>query len=421
MTTNSSAGNGSAGLLDEARRLLPDLVELRRRIHRSPELGLILPKTQAAVLDAIEGLGLGVRTGVSVSSVVADLEVGDGPVVLLRGDMDALPMPENTGLDFASEVDGCMHACGHDAHTAMLVGAARLLHARRADLPGRVRFMFQPGEEGHHGARHMIDEGVLDGDEPVDAAFALHVSPNLPSGSIWTRGGPLMASADVLEIKVTGKGGHASTPYLANDPMPIAAEIVQGLQVMVTRRVNTFDPVVVTITKIRAGTTDNVIPESVDMLGTLRAVSESSRSLAIDAMEQLVAGIASAYGMRADLTVHPGYPVTINDDASAAFAGEVAMSLLGPERTGRMPAPVMGAEDFSYVLQQRPGAMAFLGVCPPGEHPARAHACHSNRMTLDEDAMSVGAAMYASLAIEYLAHAGRGPRRALASSLPEGG
>ena len=395
--------NGSAALLEDAIEMLPELVELRRRIHRSPELGLVLPKTQATVLEAIDGLGLDVTSGTAVSSVVADLAVADGPVVLLRGDMDALPMPENTGLEYASEVDGCMHACGHDAHTAMLIGAVRLLHARRSRLPGTVRFMFQPGEEGHHGARYMIDEGVLEGDRPVAAAFALHVSPNMPSGSIWTRGGALMASADVLEITVTGKGGHASTPYLANDPMPVAAEIVQGLQVMVTRRINAFDPVVVTITKIRSGTTDNVIPETVDMLGTLRAVSEHSRSVAIDAIEQLVAGIASAHGMRADLTVHRGYPVTINDDESAGFAVSVGAGLLGTEHTGTMAAPVMGAEDFSYVLQRRPGAMSFLGVCPPGENPARAHACHSNRMTLDEDAMSIGAAMYAALAIEYLA------------------
>jgi amidohydrolase len=390
-------------LLADAQRMLPELVELRRRIHRNPELGNVLPQTQAVVLEAIDGLGLDVHTGDSVSSVVADLAGGDGSVVLLRGDMDALPMPEDTGLEFSSVSDGIMHACGHDAHTAMLIGATRLLHARRAQLPGTVRFMFQPGEEGHHGARFMIDEGLLDGDKPVDAAFALHVSPNLPAGTIWTRGGPLMASADVIEIKVTGKGGHASTPYLANDPMPIAAEIVQALQVMATRRINAFDPVVVTITKIRAGTTDNVIPETVDMLGTLRAVSESSRSVAIDAMAQLVEGIAGAHGMRAELTVHEGYPVTINHEESASFVAHVASNLLGPAGSGRMPAPVMGAEDFSYVLQRRPGAMSFLGVCPPGEHPARAHACHSNRMTLDEDAMAVGAAMYAAMAIDYLA------------------
>jgi amidohydrolase len=396
----------SAELLADAERLLPDLIEIRRRIHRTPELGLQLPKTQATVLEELDGLGLDVSTGDSVSSVVADLQAGEGPVVLLRGDMDALPMPEDTGLEFASDVDGCMHACGHDAHTAMLIGAARLLHARRAQLPGTVRFMFQPGEEGHHGARYMIEEGVLDGEPPVDAAFALHVSPNLPSGTVWTRGGALMASADVLEIKIVGKGGHASTPYLANDPMPIAAEIVQALQVMVTRRINTFDPVVVTITKIRAGTADNVIPEKVDMLGTLRSVSEHSRGVALEAMGQLVEGIASAHGMRGELTVHRGYPVTINHDDGASFSLRVASDLLGAGGFGRMPAPVMGAEDFSYVLQKRPGAMSFLGVCPPGEQPARAHACHSNRMTLDEKAMTVGVAMYASMAIEYLAHGG---------------
>jgi hippurate hydrolase len=397
------SSRGSVALLADAERLLPDIVELRRHIHRTPELGLELPETQATVLTEIDGLGLDVRNGDSVSSVVADLHGGDGPVVLLRADMDALPMPEDTGLDFASGIDGCMHACGHDAHTAMLVGAARLLHERRSELAGTVRLMFQPGEEGHHGARYMIEEGVLDGDRPVTAAFALHVSPNLPSGTIWTRGGPLMASADVLEIKVKGKGGHASTPYLANDPMPIAAEIVQALQVVATRRINTFDPIVVTITKIRAGTTDNVIPESVEMLGTLRAVSEHSRAVAIEAMEKLVDGIASAHGMAAELTVHRGYPVTLNHDEGASFALRVASGLLGSEGAATMPAPVMGAEDFSYVLQQRPGALAFLGVCPPGVSPVHAHACHSNRMVIHEDALRAGVAMYAALAIEYLA------------------
>ena len=390
-------------LLAEADRVLPEVIELRRRIHRSPELGLALPHTQATVLDALDGLGLSPRTGTAVSSVVADLQGGDGPVVLLRADMDALPMPEDTGLEFASVIDGCMHACGHDAHTAMLVGAARVLHAHRGELGGTVRLMFQPGEEGHHGARFMIDEGVLEGAPPVEAAFALHVSPNLPSGSVWTRGGALMASADVLEITVTGKGGPASTPYLANDPMPVAAEIVQALQVMATRRINTFDPVVVTITKIRAGTTNNVIPETVEMEGTLRGVSESSRKRAIESMELLVEHIARAHEMEAELRVIPGYSVTVNDRDGAAFSLRVAGELLGAEHAGRMPAPVMGAEDFSYVLQQRPGAMSFLGVCPPGEHPSKAHACHSNRMMLDEDALRVGVAMYAAMALEYLA------------------
>jgi hippurate hydrolase len=391
----------SDDLLDAAAQVLPDVVALRREIHREPELGLHLPRTQQRVLEALDPLALDVRIGTAVTSVVADVH-GDaaGPTVLLRADMDALPMPEDTGLEFASTFDGCMHACGHDAHTAMLVGAARVLKEQRGAFSGTVRLMFQPGEEGFHGARHMIDEGVLD---DVAAGFALHVSPNLPAGTVWTKGGPLMASADVLDVRVTGKGGHASTPYLANDPMPVAAEMVQALQTLVTRRVNTFDPVVVSITRIRAGTTNNVIPESVEMTGTLRAVSENSRKFVLDAMERLLDGIASAHDMEADLTVSPGYPVTTNDDESAAFLLRVASDVLGKEATGRMPAPVMGAEDFSYVLQQRPGALAFVGVCPPGASPAHAHACHSNRMVIDEDALRAGIAMYAAIAIEYLA------------------
>ena len=393
-------------LLAEAAEQLPDAIDLRRRIHRHPELGLELPRTQAAIVAALADLDLDVRTGNGVSSVVADLKGAErsetSPVILLRADMDALPMPEDTALEYASDVDGAMHACGHDAHVAMLVGAVRLLAARRADLPGTVRFMFQPGEEGFHGARHMLDEGLLDAPN-VDAAFALHVSPNLPSGSIWTRGGALMASANVISITVTGKGGHASTPYLANDPMPVAAEIVQALQVMVTRRISTFDPVVVTITKIRAGTTSNVIPEAVHMLGTLRAVSEAGRSVAVKAIERLAVNIAAAHEMTATVTVEPGYPVTVNDDGFATFALDVAIELLGRGRVGRMPTPVMGAEDFSYVLQQRPGALAFVGVCPPGERPARAHACHSNRMTMDEGGMQAGIAMHAAVALAYLA------------------
>ena len=402
-------------LLAEAADRLRDAVDLRRRIHRHPELGLELPRTQAAIVDALSDLDLEVSTGSGVSSVVADLHgadrAPDAPVILLRADMDALPMPEDTTLEYKSEVDGAMHACGHDAHVAMLVGAARMLAARRAELPGTVRFMFQPGEEGFHGARHMLDEGLLDTPN-VNAAFALHVSPNLPSGSIWTRGGALMASANVVSITVTGQGGHASTPYLANDPMPVAAEIVQALQVMVTRRISAFDPVVITITKIRAGTTSNVIPEAVHMLGTLRAVSEASRSVATRAIERVATNVAAAHEMTATVTIEPGYPVTVNDDDFATFALDVATTLLGRSRVGRMPTPVMGAEDFSYVLQQRPGALAFVGVCPPGEQPARAHACHSNRMTMDEEGMQAGIALHTAVALSYLA--GRSGEEAMA-------
>jgi hippurate hydrolase len=397
----------ATALVRDAGRVLPDAVALRREIHQHPELGLSLPRTQAAVLDAVRDLELeDLRVGDDVTSVVGDLRGGaaakDGPVILLRADMDALPMPEDTGLEYSSEVDGTMHACGHDAHVAMLVGAARLLAARRAELTGTVRFMFQPGEEGFHGARHMIDAGLLENPD-VDAAFALHVAPNLPSGSISTRGGALMASADVIEVVVTGKGGHASTPYLANDPMPVAAEIVQALQVMVTRRVNAFDPVVVTITKIRAGTTTNVIPETVAMSGTLRAVSDGGRRLATEGIERVATSIAVAHDMHADVTVIPGYPVTVNDDEFAHFTLGVGRQLVGPAMVIDMPTPAMGAEDFSYVLQERPGALAFLGVCPQGQPPRHAHSCHSNRMVMNEDGMQTGIAMHAAMALSYFA------------------
>lgn len=392
-------------LLDPAGDLLPDVVELRRTLHRHPELGLDLPRTQAAVLESLDGLGLQVRTGSALSSVVADLEgTSPGPTILLRGDMDALPMPEDTGLDFASGVDNTMHACGHDAHTAMLVGAARLLAGRRDTLAGRVRFMFQPGEEGDGGAVHMIDEGVLDG---VDAAFAIHVAPNLWSGSVAYRPGPVMASADVIRITVTGRGGHASTPHWATDPVPVACETVLALQSMITRTVDAFDPAVLTVSMLRAGTTDNVIPESAQLTGTLRAVSEKTRTEVWERISTVADGIAAAHGCTARVHIKQGYGVTVNDAGFAAFAAEVAGDTLGRDKVIKMPSPVMGAEDFSYVLRRVPGAMVFLGVCPP-EHPNPlvAPACHSNRMVLHEDAMAAGVALHASVAATYLARGG---------------
>jgi len=393
----------SAALLDQVDGVLPDVVALRRRIHRHPELGLQLPHTQQAVLDALADLPLTVRKGEALTSVVADLEGGRGagPTILLRGDMDALPMPEDTGVEFASEVDGTMHACGHDAHTAMLAGAARVLSAQRDGFAGTVRFMFQPGEEGFHGARFMIDEGVLD-DPHVDAVFGLHVTPNAPSGVVSSRGGAIMAAPDVLAIRVRGKGGHASSPYLANDPMPVAAEIVTALQVFATRRIDTFDPVVITITKIRAGTTNNVIPEDVVMEGTLRSVSERSRRLALDGIARIVSHVAAAHEMDATFEHVEGYPVTINDRQFVRFTEAVTKRLLGEQAYLEMPAPVMGAEDFSYLLQKRPGAFAFLGVCPPNHKPTDAHACHSNRMMIDESALRSGVGMYCATALAFL-------------------
>jgi hippurate hydrolase len=274
----------TADLLAAAEAIQDDIVAIRRRIHRRPEVGLDLPVTQAVVLEELAKIGLEGRPGTALSSVVAVIE-GERPgrTVLLRGDMDALPLHEDTGLDFASELDGAMHACGHDTHVAMLLGAARLLQERRADLPGRVVLMFQPGEEGMGGAKTMLEEGLLDaagagGGERPSGALAVHISTRYPTGEIHLKAGPEMAATDVIRITVRGRGGHASAPHTALDPIVVAAEIVLALQAMVTRRIDAFDPAVVTIAQITAGTTNNIIPESVFLFGTIRTVSEGSRA-----------------------------------------------------------------------------------------------------------------------------------------------
>ena len=395
------------GLLDEAGAQLDDAIDLRRRIHEQPELGNDLPETQAKVLDALDGLPLTITTGDGLSSVIAVLD-GDEPgaTVLLRGDMDALPMPEDTDLEFKSRVDGAMHACGHDTHVAMLAGAAKLLSAHRGSLRGRVAFMFQPGEEGHDGAKHMLDEGLLAtttaGAEPVSMAFAIHQTPTIPNGMIATKGSSLMASADTFLITVRGRGGHASMPHHTADPIPVACEMVGAFQTMVTRRVDAFDPAVVTVARIRAGTTSNVIPETAELHGTVRTVSEKARDSVLADIDRVAQGIAAAHGMTAEVTIQRGYPVTVNDADAAAFALETAGALLGSQHTVEMPTPVMGAEDWSYVLQQVPGAMAFLGTRPDGIPPSEVAPNHSNRMVLDETAMVPGIAAYAAVALRWL-------------------
>ena len=389
-----------ATLLDDSRRLLDDTVQLRRRIHRHPEIGLDLPRTQRTILEALDGLGLTVRTGTKTTSVVATLDgARPGPTVLLRADLDALPLQEDTGLDFASEVAGAMHACGHDTHVAMLVTAARMLYARRASLAGRVVFMFQPGEEGYHGARVMIEEGLLDGDQPPAFAFGLHAGARHPAGVIATRPGPLMASGDTLKIVVRGQGGHASSPHDCLDPIPIACEIVQAFQTLVTRRVNAFDPAVVTVAKIEAGTTRNIIPETASLLGTIRTVSEKTRTSVLENVKRVATGVAGAHGAVAEVELIRGYPVTVNHADGAARVLRVAADLLGADRVHEMTTPIMGSEDFSYVLQRVPGAFAFLGTRPDS---GPAHPNHSNRMIVNEAALPTGAAMHVAVALDVL-------------------
>jgi hippurate hydrolase len=398
-------------LREEAKDLLDDMVSLRRNLHQWPEIGNDLPITREAVLGALDGLPLGLTLHETTSGIAALLTGGKpGPTMLLRADMDALPMPEDTGLEFSSHVDNAMHACGHDTHTAMLVGAARLLSARAADLPGRVLFMFQPGEEGFAGARFMLEEGLLDvaphaldgSESPVTGAFALHITSSSPTGYVASKPGPLMASSDTLSIKVIGRGGHASEPHRALDPIPVACEIVQALQMMVTRRIDVFDPSIVTVSKITAGTTSNVIPESAEILGTIRAVSERTRQRVHDGIRRVAEGIAAAHEATVEVEVTLGYSVTVNGDSFTDFSMGVARDLIGADKVVRLPNPIMGAEDFSYVVERLPGTMMFLGGTPMSHNLANAAPNHSNRVYFDEPAMVDGAAIYAAVAMRHL-------------------
>ncbi len=395
-----------ADLLDEATALAPELAALRHDLHRIPEIGLELPLTQERVLEALEGLGLEVTTGAGLSSVVAVLRgAHPGPAVLLRGDMDALPVTEDSGEPFTSTHVGVMHACGHDLHVAGLVGAARLLAARREQLAGSVVFMFQPGEEGNHGARIMIEEGVLDAAGPrVVAAYGVHVTSSMIAGGRVTgRPGTAMAAADQMYVVVQGRGGHGSMPHLAADPVTVAAEIVLALQTAVTRQFDAHDPVVVSVGRIAAGTVDNVIPGTAEIDATVRTFSPQQHAIIPDRLIRVVEHIAAAHGLTADVTYDRGYPVTVNDPAEVARAERVTAALVGDGRFETAARPVSGAEDFSYVLQQVPGAFVFVGATPAGADPATAPYNHSAHARFDDSALPLSAALLAGLALDRLA------------------
>lgn len=392
------------GLLDEARALQSRTIALRRKIHRHPEIGLDLPVTQAAIREALAGLPLTISTGESTTSLTAVLRgARPGPAVLLRADMDALPVTEESGVEFASQVDGAMHACGHDTHAAMLASAARLLAGHVDRLAGSVVFMFQPGEEGYHGARRMIHEGVLDAaGSRVERALALHIWAGRPTGTISCRPGPMMASSDNFFVQVTGKGAHAAAPYNGIDPVPAAAAMVGALQTMITRRLNVFDPAVLSVTRISAGNTNNVIPTTAELEGTFRAQSERVRALLRDEVPKVCEAIGAAHGCRVSTDIQPGYPPTHNDPTESDRVLALADAVLGPNHVEQWASPIMGAEDFSFVLQRVPGALAFLGACPPDEEPEQAAPNHSSRVRYDEDALAYGVAMYAAYALDTL-------------------
>jgi amidohydrolase len=388
---------GLSDWTDAAEAGRDELLTLRRAIHAEPELGLDTPRTRSKLEAALAGLPLTIGQSERTSGFVAVLDgASPGRTVLLRGDMDALPIEEATGLDFASRHPGRMHACGHDSHSAMLASAARILCASRDRIAGRILFMFQPGEEGHHGARIMLEEGLL-GDPLPDAAFALHIWPTLSHGAVACRAGTMLASTDTLKARVVGKGGHAAMPHDARDPIPVAAEIILALQSEVARRTPVIDPIVLSITKISAGTTHNVLPDAVELLGTLRTLSPEARRRGREAFERICTHVAAAHGCSADVAVEQGYPPTINDARAVALIRDIA-----GEAFVELAASNMGGEDFSYVLEKVPGAMAFLGVAPEGEEAAGRAPLHNPSMMIDEAVLPKGVALHCAFAMRFL-------------------
>ncbi len=390
-------------IVTAARELLPDLVDIRRELHQIPEVGLDLPQTQAVILRELAGLPLEVSLGNDTTSVTAVLR-GDhpGPVVLLRGDMDGLPITESNDLPYRS-VNRNMHACGHDLHTAGLIGAARLLAPRRDQLHGSVVFMFQPGEEGYNGASVMIREGVLTaaGDTPI-AAYALHVGPG-PLGQIETKPGTILAGSSELEITVRGSGGHGSQPHSALDPVVPLAEIVVALQAMVTRRFDVFDPVVISVTQLRAGDALNVIPEQATLGATVRTMSTAALESLPGMITDLADGIARGYGCEAVVSFTTQYIPTVNDDVEHAFAVEQVRRMYGEDSVTIKPHGIMGSEDFSFVLAEVPGAFMMVKCSPPDADPSTLAYNHSPHVLFDDSVLDRVSAILAQLALSRLA------------------
>jgi amidohydrolase len=389
-------------LRDDAHALAPDLVALRRRLHQHPEVGLHLPKTQQIVLDALDGLDLEITQGTSTTSVTAVLRgKPGGPTVLLRGDMDALPLAEQTALDYSSQEPNAMHACGHDLHTAMLVGAAQLLVAHRDALQGDVVFMFQPGEEGFDGAGHMIAEGVLDASgQRATSAYGMHVMAGIAAGTFTTRPGTFMAASAALTVTVYGAGGHGSAPHLAKDPITVAAQILIALQTMITRRFDIFDPVVVTPGKFQAGTARTIIPDTATFEATVRTFSADAQDRVEPELMRVCRHIGAAYDVKVEATFRREYPPTINHDQHATFVASVVESTFGDERFTLMPSPQPGAEDFSRVIAEVPGSYLMLGARISDE--ASVPDNHSPRVQFNESVLPDGALLHTQLAIQAL-------------------
>jgi len=385
---------------DAVTRRGPEVTAYRRHLHRIPETGFKEVKTAAYVAEQLTRIGLEVRTGVAGTGVVGLLRTGKpGQTLMIRADMDALPIAEETGLAFASTHPGCMHACGHDAHMAMALGAAAVLNDLKARLGGTVKFVFQPAEEGPGGAKPMIEAGVMD-DPKVDCAIACHLWAERPEGTIGVRSGPCLAAMDRFEIKVLGRGGHGAQPHLCVDAIEVGAQVVSALQRIVSRQMSPIEPAVVTVGTFHAGTAFNIIPAEAVMSGTTRTFNAEVWCGWKDRVERVVKGVCDSMGAGYELNYIQGYPPTVNDAAMAEVVRRAAAAVVGAERVEE-PELTMGGEDMSFFLQRAPGCFYCLGVGRPGGAPL-----HNSRFVFNEELMLLGVETHCRVALEVLAGTG---------------
>jgi amidohydrolase len=384
-------------ILKKAEGLKQKMIDLRRDLHQYPELGLQEFNTARKVEGVLKALGLETRMFVNGTGVRGFLRGSEpGETIALRADMDALPIQEETDLPYQSQNKGVMHACGHDAHIAMLLGAATILSEMRKELKGNVAFIFQPAEEIGAGAKAMVEEGALEG---ANRIFGLHVYSILPFGTLGYRPGPLMAAGDFFDVKITGKGGHGGLPHLTVDPIVIAANAISTLQTIVSREVDPVESAVISICKMNGGEAYNVIPETATFGGTIRSHKPELREGLPRRIKEILDGLVSGMRGSYELTLMSKFPATINDEEMTAFVVKVAKEILGEDKLSLL-RPLMGSEDFSFYLQKVPGTFAFLGVENKDKGIIYPH--HHPKFNIDEDILPLGTALHVAVALEYL-------------------
>ncbi len=377
---------------------MTDVIAIRRHLHENPEIGLSEFKTSDFIAGKLEEYGYEVTRGLAKTGIVATLKNGDSTrSVGIRADIDALPITEETGLEYASKNKGVMHACGHDGHTAMLLGAAKIL-AERKNFDGTIHLIFQPAEENFGGAKIMIDEGLFD-KFPCDAVFGMHNDPAMPFGKVFVKDGPLMAAVDEARITVNGHGGHGAEPQAASDPIVAGASIIMALQTVVSRNIHPLDPAVVTVGAFNAGIASNVIPERAEMVITIRSFDPKVRDKLEERIRGIAEGQAASYGMTATVKYDRGYEATINHTAETDFVRDLAKKVVGAENVAEIERPMMGAEDFAYMLAERPGSYFFLGTAKTDNDPS----LHHPRFNFNDDALPIGVNLWVELAETYLA------------------